>query len=144
MHEYQELLLKLANLRKIIDEATLGPWRAEDSKYFWSLHGEARDFKKKNPDASGPSMQILKAAKTGTPYAEYWPNAADGKMLVESANRFAFFLDWADDVAARHYPLKCGCVNDHYLCGEHRVYNWNECPEIIGLIRAVEMFHEVA
>jgi hypothetical protein len=136
--QHGELLQKLAELRKMVDEATLGPWSSMESKDHWSLHGHARQFKGKIK----PSMQILKAPKHGTPYAEYWPNAADGAIITKAVNFFPFWLDWADDVAARHYPTICGCSKTHFLCAPHRSYQWEQCPEIKSLVRAVEMFHE--
>lgn len=42
--------------------ATAGPWIAYDDENSWSLH------------VAGAPLQILKAPKHGTPYAEYWPD----------------------------------------------------------------------
>lgn len=131
----------LEGMRKLVDEATQMPWFSIDTKDSWSLHGEARDWKSKNPDKPGPGMQILKAPKHGTPYAEYWPNWADGGLILEAVNRFPFFLDWADDVAKRHYPVACTCKRVHLLCAEDRRYNWDQCPEVIALVRALERLH---
>lgn len=139
--EHQELLQKLDELRKLVDEATLGPWRYEESKDTWTLHGEARGFKGRTKDGFGPSMQILKAPKRGTDYAEYWPNAADGALLVMAVNMFPFWIDWATGVLNRHIPVVCGCRKDHFLCGPHRVYQWSECPEVIAVDRALSMIH---
>jgi hypothetical protein len=139
--QHQEILAKLAGLRKMVDEATLGPWRSAESKDTWTLHGEAREFKGKIKGGVGPSMQILKAPKHGTPYAEYWPNPVDSALIVEAVNRFSFWLDWAEDVAARHFPTVCGCSTDHLLCAPHRVYQWDQCPEVKALFRAIEMTH---
>lgn len=139
--KHQEILAKLAELRKIAESATLGPWHYLESNDTWTLHGEAREFKSKNPDRPAPSMQILKAPKRGTQYAEYWPNKEDSVLIIEAANSFLFWLDWADDVAARHYPSICGCNKTHFLCAPHRAYQWDQCPEIKGLIRALEKTH---
>lgn len=143
--EHQELVLKLAEMRKLIDSATLGPWFAAESRDTWSLHGEARAFHttKKKPIIA-PSMQILKAPKHGTPYAEYWPNEFDGKLIVDAVNFLPFWLDWAEDVAARHFPTPCTCKDTHFLCAAHRMYSWDECPEIAGLLRAVESLHRTS
>lgn len=135
--KHRELVCKLADLRKIVDAATLTPWYSLESQATWTLYGEARAFKGKG----GSSTQIVKAAKHGTPYDEYWPNSADADMMVVSANRFSFWLDWADDVAARHFPVICGCKEAHFLCAAHRTYSWESCPEVIGLIRAVDVLH---
>lgn len=139
--QHRDLLLKLSELRKMVDEATLGPWRSTETKDAWCLHGEARKFKGKTKDGIAPSMQILKAAKRNTPYAEYWPNDADGALIVGAANYFPFFLDWAEDVAARHYPVVCGCRSIHFLCAANRIYSWEECPEVRSLVRAVDKLH---
>lgn len=139
---HQELLARVAELRKMVDSATMGPWRYMESRDTWTLHGEAREFKGKLKDGFGPSMQILKAPKHGTQYAEYWPNKEDSTLIVESVNSFSFWLDWADDVLARHFPTICGCNKTHFLCAPHRSYQWQECPEIKSLIRALERDHE--
>lgn len=136
---HQELVTKLAEMRKLVDEATLGPWHYLESRDTWTLHGEARAFKGKVKYA--PTMQILKAPKRGTPYAEYWPNAADSQLIVNSVNLLPFWLDWAEDVAARHFPVLCTCEVVHLLCAAHRAYSWEECPEIVGLLRAVDQLH---
>lgn len=140
---HQELLRRLSELRKMIDEATLGPWRSAESSDHWSLHGEARAFKGKMKDGIGPSMQILKAPKHGTPYAEYWPNAADSALITQAVNQFSFFVAWAEDVLKRHFPTLCGCKNVHYLCAEHRMYPWDQCPEVIAVMKAIGMVHEL-
>ncbi len=139
--QHQELVTKLAELRKMVDEATLGPWRYEESKDTWTLHGEAREFKGKMRNGIGPSMQILKAPKRGTSYAEYWPNAADGALLVTAVNMFPFWVDWATEVLNRHVPAVCGCRQDHFLCSPHRYYQWHECPEVLAVARALGMAH---
>lgn len=139
---HHEIMVKLGELRNLVDYATLGPWRSLESRDTWTLYGEAREFKGKLKHGAGPSMQIIKAPKHGTPYAEFWPNAADGKLIVEAVNRFSFFLDWAEGVATRHFPTPCGCqIDTHFLCSANRAYSWEECPEVIGLVMAVEMLH---
>jgi len=139
---HQELVIKLAALRKLIDEATLGPWWVLESPDAWTLHGEAREFRAISKRSGAPSMQILKAAKHGTPYAEYWPNAADGKLIVDAVNFLPFFLSFAEDVVKRHHPVPCTCGSEtHFLCAEHRMYAWDDCPDIAGLIRMVDHAH---
>lgn len=139
---HRELVLKLAGLRTMVDTATLTPWRWLESSDTWSLHGEARDVTLKHKGTEyTPGMQIAKAAKHGTPYAEYWPNYVDSFIIVEAVNRLPFWLDWADDVAARHYPTICGCTETHFLCAPHRAYAWESCPEVVALIRAVDKLH---
>lgn len=48
--------------------ASGAPWQSQESDDAWTLH-------------SGMA-QILKAPKHGTPYAEYWPEAADAAFLT--------------------------------------------------------------
>ena len=62
--------LDTAAIQARADAATPGPWEAVDTDQHWSLH--MQDF----------PMQILKAPKQGTPYAEYWPNTADAAFIV--------------------------------------------------------------
>lgn len=139
--QHQELLQKLEDLRLLVNAATLGPWRCEESKDTWTLHGEARNFKGTIRGGGTPGMQILKAPKRGTPYAEYWPNRADGELIVRAANMFPFWLDWAENVIARHYPIVCSCKDIHFLCAANRMYSWENCPEIEGLVRALDQLH---
>jgi hypothetical protein len=47
--------------------AITGPWYAYDSEDSWSLHAGA--------------LQILKAPKHSTPYAEYWPEPTEAALL---------------------------------------------------------------
>lgn len=138
--QHQELLSKISDLRRLVDEATLGPWRYESSRETWTLHGEAREFKGKAKGGS-PGMQILKAPKTGTQYAEYWPTLADGELLVTAVNMFPFWLDWASGVLYRHFPTPCSCRGMHFLCAVDRQWTWEKCPEISGLILALDGMH---
>lgn len=140
--QHRELVLKLIDIRKMVDAATLTPWHCLESNDTWSLHGEARNITLKHKDTEyTPGMQIIKAPKHGTSYAEYWPNSVDSIMILEAVNRFSFWLDMADDVVARHYPTICGCSETHFLCAPHRVYQWDQCPEVVALIRAVDKLH---
>ena len=139
---HSQLLLKLADLRKLVDSATLGPWRSVESRDTWTLHGEARSFKGKLKGGAGPSMQIIKAPKHSTPYAEYWPNAADSELIVEAVNRMSFWLDWAEDVLTRHFPVPCACNKVHpLLCSVNRTHEWDHCPEVMALMRAIDKLH---
>lgn len=142
---HQELVQKLAELRRLVDNATLGPWRALESRDTWTLHGEARAFHTtKAKPIVAPSMQILKAPKHGTPYAEYWPNEFDGKLIVDAVNFLPFWLDFAEDVATRHFPRVCGCNNMHFLCAANPMYEWDQCPEVASLLKAMEHLHRTS
>lgn len=136
--QHQELVLRVIELRRMVDEATLGPWRSLESKDQWVLQGEARQFKGKLKEGTSPSIQILRIPKRGTPYAEYYPNAADGALMVTAVNSLPFFLDWAEDVLTRHFPTVCGCRPSHFLCAANRAYAWEECPEVRAVTRALE------
>lgn len=65
--------------------ATRGPWWFNETEQCWVLYGVHAIFE---GHGSFPeqviSEQVLKAPKIGTPYAEYWPNAADGDFIVNA------------------------------------------------------------
>lgn len=73
-------------MRKAAEAATKGPWWADDSDLCWRLHGVG--FRVPPPPGAewiGEQVlnkQILKAPKSGTPYAEYWPGEADAKWIT--------------------------------------------------------------
>ncbi len=136
--QHRELLLRVAELRQLVDAATLTPWTASETKNLWTLQGQAREFKGKG---QAPSMQIAKAPKNNSPHPECWPNVADTVMIIESANRMSFWLDLVDGILARHYPVLCGCKVAHFLCSHYRAYPWEECPEVIAVTRAIEKLH---
>lgn len=81
---------------------TAGPWWAEDSADCWRLMGGAA-----HPHAHG--MQILKAPKHGTPYAEYWPHAADAALIVAAPDLLAACeaLQSALDIVRLHEGCDC-------------------------------------
>lgn len=60
-------------LDALLSGATAGPWTDDEDEAMYRLHGSA--------GPAGGTRQILKAAKTGTPYAEYWPCPADAALL---------------------------------------------------------------
>jgi hypothetical protein len=139
---HQDLLHQISCLRDMVDKATLGPWRSMEDRDTWSLHGEARQFKGKLKYGAAPSMQIAKAPKRNSPYAEYWPNFEDNRLLIKAVNSFPFWLDWAEDVLTRHFPTSCGCqIDSHMLCAPHRQLTWKECPEVRAVVRALEQLH---
>lgn len=61
-------------IRKRANSASPGPWIYDEDEQCWRLHSDS--------DPGFPSMQILKAPKYGTPYAEYWPKPADADHIV--------------------------------------------------------------
>jgi hypothetical protein len=60
--------------RQIEQAATPGPWEAEDNEACWKLFGAVRP--RVHP------LQLIKAPKHGTPYAEYWPGEGDSAFIV--------------------------------------------------------------
>lgn len=64
----------LDEIRAFEQAATPGPWEAEDHDDCWQLFGAVTTF--------GHPMQLIKAPKSGTPYAEYWPDEADADFIV--------------------------------------------------------------
>lgn len=67
--------------------ATPGPWWSDESDQCWRLHGVHAII----PATLGAetfdqvlNRQILKAPKTGTPYAEYWPGEADDAFITHA------------------------------------------------------------
>jgi hypothetical protein len=67
--------------------ATSGPWDARDTEPTWSLHAGF--------------MQILKAPKRGTPYAEYWPDEADAEFIRRAPEDIGFLLACIDTALER-------------------------------------------
>ena len=63
--------------------ATEGPWWFDEDEHCWRLHGV---FGRIPVQGVIPEQvmnkQILKAPKIGTPYAEYWPAAADAAFIA--------------------------------------------------------------
>lgn len=77
------------------------PWYSDDDENCWRLHGRFTDWP--GEVGTGPSMQILKAPKHGTPYAEYWPSAPDGEWIVFASPAWAAPLADLLGRAARAY-----------------------------------------
>ena len=69
------LLRRAAELMKTrAGAATPGPWEAEDHGDCWQLFGAAVP--------GFPPLQLIKAPKHGTLYAEYWPAPADSAHIA--------------------------------------------------------------
>ena len=77
---------RLAAIRERHAAATDGPWWFDESDTCWRLHGVMGRIPPLRRDGFFPEQvmnkQILKAAKQGTPYAEYWPDKADAAFIV--------------------------------------------------------------
>jgi hypothetical protein len=76
--------LDIEAIRVAIEAATDGPWWFDEDDLMWRLHGVGGVI----PAQGGiiPEQiinhQILKAPKSGTNYAEYWPLPADAAFIV--------------------------------------------------------------
>jgi hypothetical protein len=78
------LAAELAAIKDRAEQATAGPWWFDEDDQVFRLHGVYKiipSFAEGIPDQV-LNHQILKAPKTGTPYAEYWPNKADAAFIV--------------------------------------------------------------
>ena len=73
-----------ARVREIGAAATGGPWWSDQSEQCYRLHGVHAKLPPAWPGLPEQVMnrQILKAPKTGTPYAEYWPSPADDAWMT--------------------------------------------------------------
>lgn len=76
---------RLDEIEALATAATPGPWWSDEDENCWRLHGVAMRIP---PQMDGlipeqvVNAQILKAPKRGTPYAEYWPGAADSRHIT--------------------------------------------------------------
>jgi hypothetical protein len=76
---------RLAEIRALEAAATEGPWWFDEDEHCWRLHGVHGRIPACDPiPEQVMNKQILKAPKTGTPYAEYWPDPADAAFIVEA------------------------------------------------------------
>lgn len=57
----------------LCEAATSGPWFAQETTDTWQLFGGFHG-----------NLQLVKAPKHGTNYAEYWPEKEDAKFIAES------------------------------------------------------------
>ena len=85
----QELRIAAKTMRERAQAATRGPWEAEDDEDCWRLFG-----------AVTPNMhplQLIKAPKHSTPYAEYWPGEADSAFIASMHPGVALAVaDWLE------------------------------------------------
>lgn len=85
MAEPDELSNELNAIEVREQAATRGPWWFDEDDLMWRLHG-VRDVIPPQLDGLIPEQvinhQILKAPKSGTRYAEYWPSEADAAFIA--------------------------------------------------------------
>jgi hypothetical protein len=78
---------RLAEIREREQAATAGPWWFDEDELMWRLHG-VHAVIPEQMDGLIPEQvmnhQILKAPKSGTRYAEYWPGAADAAFITNA------------------------------------------------------------
>jgi hypothetical protein len=91
-----------------------GPWTFDEDENCWRLHSA--------PDPYLPSMQILKAPKRDTPFAEYWPDAQTAEHIVSwSPIPATAVADWLEACADRpdENALRLACA---YLGVDRALY----------------------
>jgi hypothetical protein len=97
----------LAAIQARTDAATEGDWWIEDSDTTWVLQGVAFRIA---GDGAWPEQivnkQILKAPKSGTPYAEYWPDAADAEFIAHARTDIPYLLAALSEARSRIEQLE--------------------------------------
>ncbi|MFT2721650.1 hypothetical protein ACMT4L_16790 [Deinococcus sp. A31D244] len=89
---------------------TAGPWYGEDAPRTWQLFarrvepwpdGTPIDLRDDSPEGMElHPLQILKAPKKGTPFAEYWPEPADAALIAAAPDLRALLAETAAALAA--------------------------------------------
>lgn len=69
---------------EMCEAATPGPWTDEENESMWMLFGGHMG-----------AMQLIKAPKRSTPFAEYWPEAEDALFIKESRTAMPHWLQEA-------------------------------------------------
>jgi hypothetical protein len=121
---------ELAAIREYAEAATKGPWWHDEDELMWRLHGVHAVIPAWPDGLIGEQVmnhQILKAPKSGTPYAEYWPSEADGAFITRSRSDLPRLLAVVEKVLAAHHDSggRCSwCRNPDgqralWPCGEH-------------------------
>ena len=90
--------------------ATEGPWWFDEDDKVWRLHGIAARLDNPPLGETVVNKQILKAPKTDTPYAEYWPDPADADFIAHAHEDITWLIKengrWVDAAyAATHLSL---------------------------------------
>ena len=106
----QTLRRAAEKMRGLAYAATEGPWWFDEDEHCWRLHGV---FGRIPADPPIPEQvmnkQILKAPKSGTPYAEYWPDAADAAWITAMHPGVGLLIaDMWDGIAERHATCTIG------------------------------------
>jgi hypothetical protein len=128
------LAAELAAIRERERAATRGPWEGEDDEDCWRLFG-----------ATGTGLhplQILKAPKRGTPYAEYWPREDDAKFIVAARSDVPSLLAAVEAVlklAGQLIPQ----APSYSALAEDRMWIRQECADMIHAAIASALLGEV-
>lgn len=91
-------LPRLEKIRNRLLSATPGPWWSDESDQTWRLHGVAGYVPGLTGETVMVNRQIAKAAKMGTPYAEYWPEPADDTFITHAWEDITALLEVVDTV----------------------------------------------
>jgi hypothetical protein len=108
--EVERAVAILNGWRQIEQAATPGPWEAEDSEACWKLLGAVRP--RVHP------LQLIKAPKRDTPYAEYWPHEGDSGFIVAARAAVPALLAVASGVLERHVRQGKPVITTA-LCAQH-------------------------
>lgn len=81
---------ELAEIEAREKAATQGPWWTNENDLFWQLFADAtrryeyvdEEGRQQALELAGHPLQLIKAAKRETPYAEYWPTAEDAAFIA--------------------------------------------------------------
>ena len=122
------LAARLTEIREREQAATTGPWWFDEDELTWRLHG-VHAMIPAQMDGLIPEQvmnhQILKAPKSGTPYAEYWPGAADAAFITSARTDVPALLGALEAVLALHRPdhhkvRQCEFCQSNWPCRTYR------------------------
>lgn len=109
-------MIEVEAVRELLSKATPGPWYAEDGGKVWQLfarrimplpEGTPDELRELMPDGmEGHPLQLIKAAKEGTPYAEYWPESGDAALIAAAPDLAALALAQAAEIARLQASLR--------------------------------------
>lgn len=105
---------ELAEIQGRHEAATPGPWWSDESDLMWRLHGvHARIPGNENTLLPEQiiNKQIVKAPKSGTNYAEYWPDEADDAFITHAWQDIADLLAEAKRLIDERDRYKAATAN---------------------------------
>lgn len=96
-------------------------WFAEEDEFSWQLF---KRYISEDETMITMPLQILKAPKKGTPYAEYWPQERESKIIIDALNRAESEVlsakDWkkvVDDLIQDHEEALARTKREAYFSG---------------------------